>query len=196
MIRTAIALSLLTVAPVLYSSDRDSPFTMPTFPMPKLAHDRYGETRRIGFLGFMRELNAGGVHTVDDVDFFDSDYAVIESESLPTMAAWLETTCHSVGLDLPSARSGAYDGTVFARLLEVGTTLAAVRDNGKALAMPIGVMICKRRQTWGTLPGDGGRDAYVLIETDRGLLVYDPPTRQIVGLSQFPNTADILTIQF
>ena len=169
---------------------------MPTFPMPQLARDQFGQVRSIGFLGFMRELNAGGIHTVDDVDFFDSDYAVIESGSLPIMAAWLETTCRSVGLDLAAARGKNYDGTVLARLLEVGTTLAAVRDNGKALAMPIGVMICKRRQPWGSLPGDGERDAYVLIETDHGLFVYDPPTRQLVGLSQFPNTADIRTIQF
>ncbi len=62
--------------------------------------------------------------------------------------------------------------------------------------MPIGILICRRRRDWGRLAGDGGRDAYALIATERGLMVYDPPTRQLVSLSQFPNASDILNIQF
>jgi hypothetical protein len=191
-------LALLAASLALFPSAQaaGNPFLIREFPMPKLAKDDFGQPRRIGFLGFLRELNAGGVHGVDDVDFLDSDYAVIDSSSLPLLAAWLEATCHSVGLDLQTARSGPFDGTVTARLLETSATLASVRSGGASLAMPIGTLICRRHRPWGSLPGDDNRDAYALVVTDRGLLVYDPPTRQLVKLSQFPNSADILNIQF
>jgi len=171
---------------------------MPVFQMPKLAEDQFGQTKRIGLLSFMRQLYSGGVtgHSVDDLSLLDTDYAVIDSRSLPFLAAWLEATCRAVAYNLNEARQGTYDGTVAARLLEIGTTLAAVRAGTGGLAMPIGFLICIRHKQWGSLPGDDARDAYALIATERGLEVYDPPTRQIVGLSQFPNTADILNIQF
>lgn len=169
---------------------------MPEFPTPSFVRDELGGMKEIGFLKFFRELQKGGVQGLDEVEFLDTGYAVLKSDSLPTLAAWLESACSSVGLELQLARNGNYDGTVLARLLEVATTLAAVRGHGKSLAIPIGLLICRRRQVWGDLPGDGRRDAYVLIETDKGLLIYDPPTRQLVSLSGFSNTADIVTIQF
>jgi len=171
---------------------------MPVFQMPRLAEDQFGQIKRIGLLSFMRQLYSGGVtgHSVDDLNLLDTDYAVIDSRSLPLLAGWLEATCRAVTYNLSDARQGTYDGTVIARLLEIGTSLAAVRESSSGLAMPIGFLICTRHKPWGSLPGDDERDAYALIATERGLEVYDPPTRQIVGLSQFPNTANILNIQF
>jgi hypothetical protein len=186
------AIGFLALAPGAAGRNLD----MPEFPMPSFVRDDLGGMKEIGFLKFFRELQKGGVQGLDEVEFLDTGYAVLKSDSLPTLAAWLEAACSSVGLELPLARSGNYDGTVLARLLEVATTLAVVRERGKSLAMPIGLLICRRREKWGDLPGDGKRDAYVLIETDKGLLVYDPPTRQLVALSNFSNTADIVTIQF
>jgi len=175
---------------------RATGFSMPFFPLPKLARDEFGQARRIGFLSFLRELHSGGVRRTEEVDFLDNDYGVIENDSLPLLAAWLESTCRSVGFRLNEARRGSYDGTVAARLLEIGASLAAARGPDSGLAMPIGIVICTRRNEWGALPADGGRDAYALIVTDQGLMIYDPPTRQLVGLSQFPNSAEILNIQF
>jgi len=179
--------SLLSAEPVL---------RLPQFPLPDLVRNDYGEAKRIGFLSFLRELRDGGVAGLEDVDFVDENYAVLNSSSLATLAAWLEATCTGIGIDLRHARAGRYDGQMYARLLEVATSLAMERKHGKPLAMPIGVMICRRRQAWGDLPGDGERDAYMLIATERGLLVYDPPTRQLSELSQFPNNADVFKIQF
>jgi hypothetical protein len=192
----AILLSLFLAVPWPRADAVGPGFSMPVFPLPRLVRDRFGQVRRIGFLTFLRELNAGGVHGVDDVDFLDSDYAMIESDSLPLLAAWLEATCGSVGFDLREARRGAYDGSVAARLMEIGATLAEVRANVTGLAMPIGLVICARQNRWGSLPDDRSRDAYALIATDHGLMVYDPPTRQLVGLAEFPNTTGILNIQF
>jgi len=173
-------------------------FRLPSFPSPQLAADEFGQNRRIGLLSFIRQLYSGGVSstTVDDINMLDSDYAVIQSTSLPLLAAWLEATCQAVDFDLIGARKSVYDGTVTARLLEIGATLATLRQGDGGLAMPIGFIICNRRKPWGDLPGDGARDAYALIETERGLEVYDPPTHQLVGLAQFPNTPDILNIEF
>jgi hypothetical protein len=171
-------------------------FRLPEFPLPSLVKDEYGSAKKIGFLTFLRELREGGLSSFDDVDFVDDDYAVLESDSLRTLAAWLESASRCVGIDLQQARAGSYDGLEYARLLEVAASLASVRQHGPPLAMPIGVLVCKRRVAWGDLPGDGDRDAYVLIATERGLLVYDPPTRQLAELAKFPNGPDVFKIQF
>jgi hypothetical protein len=189
---------LAGVVGLLSPAVHSATFSMPAYPMPKLVSDQFGQTKRIGFLSLVRQLYSGGVaaHNIDDLNFLDSDYAVIDSSSLPTLAAWLEATCHAVNFDLQEARQRPYDGTTIARLLETGATLAAVRWDNSGLAMPIGLLICTRRKAWGSLPGDGARDAYALISTEQGLQVYDPPTRQIVSLVDFPNTEDILNIEF
>jgi hypothetical protein len=36
----------------------------------------------------------------------------------------------------------------------------------------------------------------VLFATDTGILVYDPPTRQLTALADFPNKASISHIRF
>ena len=169
---------------------------LPKFPLPALVQNDFGETRRVGFLHFLVELQNGGVAKLDDIEFVDENYALIKSASLAMLAAWLEATCSCIGVELRQARAGQYDGMVYARLLEIATSLAEMREHGEPLAIPIGVLICKRRQAWGDLPGDGQRDAYILIATERGLLVYDPPTRQLSALSQFPNNSDVFKIQF
>ena len=85
---------------------------------------------------------------------------------------------------------------MFARLLGVATSLAALRQGDITLAMPIGVLTCRRDTAWGDLPGDGEEDAYVIFATDAGILVYDPPTRQLAPLADFPNKAHISRIRF
>lgn len=194
--RGALPLLVFLALP-LAARDPAADFRMPGFPMPKLAADDGGSPKRFGLLRFMRELYAGGVanEAVSDLNLLDDDYAVIERSSLPRLAGWLEGTCQAVGFALPAARGGPYDGTVLARLLETGASLAAMREKAQ-LAMPIGIIICTRVKPWGSLPGDGQRDAYALIETDQGLQVYDPPSRQLAPLAEFPNASSIATIQF
>ena len=136
------------------------------------------------------------MHFFENFETLDADYALLRSDSLGGLAAWLEAACHAVGFDLRQARDRSYDGTVFARLLGVATSLAALREKKISLAMPIGVMICQRRAVWSDLPGDGSDDAYVLFATDAGMLVYDPPTRQLTSLADFPNKEKILKIRF
>jgi hypothetical protein len=170
--------------------------SLPKFPAPRLVQDDFGGTKRIGLLTFLREVRGGGLRKLEDIDFVDREYAVLQSASLATLAAWLEAACRCVDVDLPRARSGNYNGLEFARLLQVATSLALMREGGRQLAVPIGVMLCTRREAWGDLPGDGSRDAYMLIATERGLLVYDPPTRQLSELSRFPNHDGVFKIQF
>ena len=172
------------------------PLRLPDFPVPALAQDQFGATKRIGLLWFMRGLHEGGVHGYEDIDLVDLEYALVQSESLPSLAAWLEAACRCLGADLHQARQGPYNGMVYARLLEVGACMALVRGRELPLAIPIGVMICQRRRAWGDLPGDGERDAYIIIATERGLLIYDPPTRQLCALADFPNTSTVYKIQF
>jgi hypothetical protein len=168
---------------------------LPGFPLPEFARDKHGNPMEMGFMGLYRELQKGGVRDWQQIEAVDSDYTVIASSSMGLLSAWLETTCQSVGLDLPQARTGAYDGSVYARLLTVATGIAATRQSTAPLAMPLGVMICIRRHSWGVLPGDGQRDAYVIVATERGFLVYDPPTRQMAPLAEFPNNSEVLRIR-
>lgn len=195
--RVRILALLLLAGPLAARDPGATGFRLPGFPMPKLAADDVGTPRRFGLLRFMRELYAGGVanETVSDLNLLDDDYAVIDRSSLPGLAGWLEATCQAVDFNLPGARSGHYDGTVLGRLLQTGASLAAVRENTQ-LAMPIGIIICTRAKPWGSLPGDGRRDAYALIATEQGLQVYDPPSRQLAPLADFPNVPTIATIQF
>lgn len=168
---------------------------LPAFPLPALVRDG-GPPKEFSSTRLLRELHRGGVHNSERFEALDSDYALLRSDSLGTLAAWLEAACQSVGFDLLQARGRSYDGTVFARLLSVATSLAALRERDITLAMPVGVLVCQRAAAWGDLPGDGAPDAYVLFATDNGILVYDPPTRQLTALADFPNKASISHIRF
>jgi hypothetical protein len=46
------------------------------------------------------------------------------------------------------------------------------------------------------LPGDDQRDAYVILLTDSGFLIYDPPSRQFSRLDAFPNRSSVLRLRF
>jgi len=157
--------------------------------------DQKGRLVETSAMGLLRNLHSAGVRAVDNFEAVDSDYAVLTSNSLSRLSTWLEAACAGVGLDLSQARSGHYDGAVYARLLGVATSIAASRDRRGKLAIPVGVLICKRTSPWGAVPGDGNRDAYVLFATESGLFVYDPPSRQLSALGDFPNKPDILRVR-
>ena len=170
-------------------------FSLPAFPVPALVRDG-GLAKEISSMRLLRDLYKGGVKASDNFEASDTDYALLRFDSLGNLAGWLETACKSVGLELPRARARAYDGVVFSRLLSVGTSLGALRESDIKLAMPVGVIVCQRDVVWGDLPADGAVDAYVIFATDTGILVYDPPTRQLAALADFPNKARISRIRF
>ncbi len=169
---------------------------MPDFPLPAFAMDDAGRPQEMGMIRIVRGLQKGGVTNMENLVAVDNQYAVISSDCLPMLSAWLEMVSQSIGIDLKRVRTQTYDGGVYGQLLEVATTIATVRQTDYGLAVPIGVMTCKRSSTWGSLPGDGKRDAYLLIATDQGFLVYDPPTEQAALLANYPNHSGILKIQF
>lgn len=169
--------------------------TLPAFPVPALVREG-GAVKEISSLRLLRDLYKGGVRASDNFEASDVDYALLKVDSLGNLAGWLETACKSVGLELLQARAQSYDGVVFSRLLAVGTSLGALRERNIRLAMPVGVLICRRDAAWGELPADGADDAYVIFATDIGILVYDPPTRQLAALADFPNKARISRIRF
>jgi hypothetical protein len=72
-------------------------------------------------MGLLRNLHSAGVRAVDNFEAVDSDYAVLASDSLARLTTWLEAACTGVGVDLAQARTGQYDGGVYARLLGVAT---------------------------------------------------------------------------
>jgi len=168
---------------------------LPAFPLPALVREG-GPPKEFSAMRLLRELHRGGVHGSGNFEAMDADYALLRADGLGPFAAWLETACKAVDFDVLAARTRGYDGTVFARLLNVATSLAALRQNDISLAMPIGVLTCRRGVAWGDLPADGADDAYVIFATDAGILVYDPPTRQLTPLAEFPNKAGIVRIRF
>jgi hypothetical protein len=192
---TRLLFALLLCATALDTSAAPDGLRLPGFPLPALVLDG-GPPKEMSSVRLLRELHRGGVHGSDNLETSDSDYALLRSDSLGNLAAWLESACLAVDADLLQARTRDYDGAVFARLLAVATSLAALRQGNINLAMPIGVLICQRRTVWGDLPGDGATDAYVVFVTDNGMLVYDPPTRQLTNLADFPNKAHIGRIRF
>lgn len=168
---------------------------LPAFPLPVLVREG-GPPKEFSSMRLLRELHRGGVRGSGNFEAMDADYALLRGDALGPLAAWLETACKAVDFDVLAARTRGYDGTVFARLLNVATSLAALRQKDISLAMPIGVLTCRREVAWGDLPADGADDAYVIFATDTGILVYDPPTRQLSPLADYPNKAGIVRIRF
>ena len=168
---------------------------LPEFPVPPLAMDGRAP-KRISSLRLLRELQRGGVRGWGKFDAMDGDYALFRGDSLAVLGAWLETACKALDYDLAGARGRHYDGAVFARLLNVATSIASLREDAINLAMPIGVLACRREEEWGELPGDDKDDAYVIFATDQGVLVYDPPTRQLSALAEFPNREHVIKVWF
>lgn len=187
--------ALLLLAAASGSATTPATLKLPAFPLPDLVSER-GLPAEISSVRLLRELHRGGVRGSGNLEAADADYALLRGGSLPKLAAWLESACQAVGHDLLQSRTGTYDGMVFARLLSVATALAVLQQKGAKLAMPIGVVICRRTTPWGSLPGDGAIDAYIIFATDGGMLVYDPPTRQLSWLADFPNKARIERIRF
>lgn len=168
---------------------------LPRFPAPPLVQDG-GSTAEIGSVHLLRDLHAAGLHGMDNFDAADGDYVLLRADSLRVLSGWLESACAALGYDLRTARSAVYDGSVFARLADVAASLGLLREAAQPLAIPIGVIICRRGSAWGELPSDQNTDAYVLVDTDEGMLVYDPPTRQLSRLEHFPNKNEIIQIRF
>lgn len=191
----AFRLCLAVFSPGALAASAPATLQLPAFPLPALVRDG-GPPKEFSAGRLLRELHRGGVHGSEHLETSDADYALLRSDSLGLLSAWLEAACQSVGFNLLQARPHHYDGAVFARLLAVATAVAALREGDISLAMPIGVVMCLRESAWGDLPGDGAADAYVLFATDTGMLVYDPPTRQLSPLADFPNKSRITRIRF
>lgn len=169
---------------------------LPAFPEPPLALDG-GLPAEVSSIRLLRELHKAGLRGFDRLETADSDYALFRGASIGSLTTWLETVCSSIDYDLRRARARNYDGTVFARLLDVAASLGALQAaNHRALAMPVGIAVCKRVAAWGELPGDGAEDVYVVFVTEEGMMLYDPPTRQQVMLADFPNKGEIVRIRF
>jgi hypothetical protein len=195
MMNAARLLILFWVSAAVAVAAAPAKFQLPGFPLPALVREG-SSPKEISSLRLLRDLFRSGVKATDNFEAVDSDYALLKGDSLGNLAAWLESACTAVGYEIQRARGLPYDGVVFARLLAVGTSLAALREKEINLAMPIGVVVCKRAAAWGELPGDGADDAYVIFATDAGMLLYDPPTRQLTALEDFPNKAGITSIRF
>lgn len=187
-----LVVSAICAAP---ASTPDATIVMPDFPLPALAVDPYGGTPEASSTRLLRDLFKGGVRSLEVFETVDTEYVLLSSRSLGLLSAWLEAACKSIGVDVARARTQPYNGVVYAEFLEVATSIAANRKLPSARAIPIGVMICRRRKPWGALPGDGARDAYVLIATEHGFVVYDPPTRQCVTLANHPNNSEVLKVR-
>lgn len=185
--------TLLLASPLLAAPAEE--VRLPAFPKPPLVRNG-GVPKSVTSLRLLRDLQKGGVRGLDRFDAVDGDYALFRGDSLGGLAAWLEAACKALEYDLGVARTRHYDGAVFARLLNMATSLASLREESIGLAMPIGVLACRREKPWGDLPGDGKDEAYVIFETDAGMLVYDPPTRQLAPLAEFPNRDAVVKVWF
>lgn len=195
MIRAASRIVLFLALAAAPSRAASREILLPAFPNPPLLRDG-GAPKRATSLRLMRDLQKGGVRGLDRFDAVDGDYALFRGDSLGGLAAWLEAACAALEYDLLGARARHYDGAVFARMLNMATSLASLRDDSIGLAMPIGVLACRRDKAWGDLPGDGSEEAYVIFATDEGMLVYDPPTRQLARLAEFPNRDSVVKVWF
>jgi hypothetical protein len=189
-------LGFFSVMSGVWAATPPAELKLPTCPVPIFVEEG-GRPKEISSTRLLRELFRGGVRNADQFETVDQDYALLRSDNVVRFAAWLEVSCQGFGVDLLQLRTRAYDGGTFSRLLEVSASLALLQIKGhRALAVPIGLMTVKRDAPWGDLKRDGVLDAYIIFATEAGILVYDPPTRQLVNLADFPNKAGILRLRF
>ncbi len=189
---------LLVIAGSLSSAAAPAGLQLPAFPQPAFVLDG-GRPQETSSTRLMRDMFRGGVRGMERFEAADTDYGLLRSDTVGLFAAWLEKTCQAVGCDLAQMRARVYDAGTFARLLEVSAALAVLQNTDKRtapLAVPIGLLLCKRDVAWGELKRDGTTDAYIVFGTDAGILVYDPPTRQLVNLADFPNKDGVVRIRF
>jgi hypothetical protein len=173
-----------------------APLQLPAFPTPAFVQQG-GVPLEISPVRLLRELMRGGVRIGDQFETSDRDYGLLRQDNVGVFAAWLEKACEGLEIDLPRMRRLAYDGGAFSRLLGVSVSLGALQNKeAGTLAVPIGLLVCKRDAPWGELKRDGALDAYIIFATDAGILVYDPPTRQLVNLTDFPNKSGIVRVRF
>lgn len=168
---------------------------LPMFPEPALVPEN-GPPEEISSIRLLRELHRAGLHGFDQLEASDADYGLLRQRALGVLTGWLDAACSALDYDLRQARTGSYDGAVFARLLRVASSLGVLQGQARPLALPIGVIACQRTKAWGALPGDQANDVYVIFATDGGMFIYDPPTRQLVALADFPNKGNISEIRF
>jgi hypothetical protein len=185
--RAAFSLLFVTVAPMVVAAT--ATFQLPAFPVPALGAE-------VSSIRLLRELHHAGLSGFDRLETADNDYALLQGDALASITSWLDATCAALNYDLRRARARSYDGTVFGRMLEVATSLGVLQQGARPLAIPIGFLACRRAKAWGQLPGDGANDVFVVFVTETGMMVYDPPTRQLCPLSDFPNKTTISRIRF
>lgn len=190
MLRACLLACLFTTA----VRAADATLQLPPFPRADIVVQN-GLPKEISSTRLLRELHKGGLTGFGNLETMDADYVLLRKDTLGPLAAWLEATCTAVGFDLPGARKASYDGTVFGRLTSVGAALGRGAAETK-LALPIGLAFCRRQEAWGDVPGDRASDAYILLATEGGILVYDPPTRQFSTLVDFPNRKNITRVRF
>ena len=188
-----LCLVLLSIA-TAFGAAPDT-FQLPALPLPAFAAED-GMTAEVTSIRLLRELHRAGLRGFDRLETTDTDYVLLRSDSLENLTGWLDATCAALDYDLRQARVRSYDGTVFARVIDVATSLGALQERHRSLAIPIGVVVCQRALAWGQLPADNARDVYVIFATENGMIVYDPPTRQQSALVDFPNKATISQIRF
>ena len=185
--RTLVTLALLVALANLAAAPAS--LRLPAFPVPDLTTD-------VGATRLLRELHHAGLRGFASLETSDGDYALIRKESVGGLTAWLEALCAGLEFDLRRARNRNYDGTVFARLLAVASSIGSFQSGHRTQAIPIGVALCQRAKPWGELPPDGAEDAYVILATEDGMMIYDPPTRQLSMLTDFPNKGKIRQVRF
>lgn len=195
MRRSCLSFLALLLGVPLAAQPAGARFELPAFPLPALVREG-GAAVEMSTTRLLRELHRGGIRGSGRLETVDAEYGLLRSDSLDKLAGWLEGACRAVGFDLTQARALPYDGSVHARLLNMATGIATLQADGSRLSIPIGILVCERREKWGDLPADGARDAYVAFVTEMGVMVYDPPTRQLAKLSDFPNRGGILRVRF
>jgi hypothetical protein len=192
--RTLGRFLMLVLAATALGAASDT-FQLPAFPVPTLAVEG-GQTAEMSSIRLLRELHRAGLSGFDRLETADAEFALLRSDSLERLTTWLDATCGALDYDLRQARVRSYDGTVFARLLDVAASLGALQGKHRSLAIPIGTVACLRAKAWGQLPADNAKDIYVVFATEKGMIVYDPPTGQHSALVDFPNKATISRIRF
>jgi hypothetical protein len=135
--------------------------------------------------------------SVKHIEIKDNSYVYITREWLEELITWGDRhiTEHTQRIGEDHIDLKGYT-QVFSMLLNSAANLAfADRYNIKGSVL-LGLMVAENKVSWGPLKGDGEPYDYLIAMTDKGVLVYDPRSKQFCHMHEFPNRHAITSFLF
>jgi hypothetical protein len=118
----------------------------------------------------------------------DQHYVYITKEWFLQMNEWTVSFINQQAPDLQKSGNLPvdYEQTYTMFLNSIANLQIAKHYNIKSSAL-IGILVAKNVQPWGEIPATGENMSYVIVLSEKAMMVYDITTKQLCKIYAFPN---------